>query len=425
MKKIFHLIAIALFQYGTYAGIVNGAELRLNSSSSFRSITIEGRIETGDYERFIKMIRDNQGNVSGVNLLSKGGDFNEAMKIGRALRDLDLTSQVPMQSSRKTPICERNFADEVVPKDPANCTAASAAFFIHIAATHKGGTYLAVHRPVIEPKLFGTLDENQAKLEFERLQVIARAYMSEMSVPNFIIEEVLNTPSDKILILEEKIIKTHFWGPSPYRQEWRKARCSKLNSQDTSELDQLRQQILSRTLSGSTFERYRELDSKHQEEVKCEIALAKDSRKEAFTKFFGQPPSDVDGHNFSRWLDANKYLGKTFEDLASEERFETGSTFMGTTSMEKKATTTSPHVIVMDEARRKRYVSWVNYIKQNTSDEFNQKLIATLSSVWGKPKNTDIKIAPVEWINSSFRAILKLEPKSADGPYISMIVENL
>ena len=40
----------------------------------------------GDFETFIKIIRENQGQIGGVTLFSPGGNFYEAMKIGRALR---------------------------------------------------------------------------------------------------------------------------------------------------------------------------------------------------------------------------------------------------------------------------------------------------------------------------------------------------
>ena len=119
------------------------------------------------------------------------------------------------------------------PTDKKNCTCASACFFIHIGATHKGGTFLAVHRPYFEKGEFGNLPEAEAKKAFDALQDSARDYMLEMGVPKHIQEDVLGTPSDRALILDEKTIKTYFWGGLPYLDEWKKNKCSRLSNQES------------------------------------------------------------------------------------------------------------------------------------------------------------------------------------------------
>ena len=64
----------------------HAAEMRLLARGNYRSLIIEGPIESGDYEHFLKVVKDNQGKLADVYLLSPGGDFVEAMKIGRAWR---------------------------------------------------------------------------------------------------------------------------------------------------------------------------------------------------------------------------------------------------------------------------------------------------------------------------------------------------
>lgn len=402
---------------------VSAAEMRLNVQSNYRSVTIEGRIERGDYDRFIKLVSENQGLISGVILLSPGGDFVEAIKIGKALQALELSSRVPMKSRSGNPVCEDASMGEV-PRDPANCTAASAAFFIHIGAAHKGGTYLAVHRPTYDPRSFGQLSETDARTEFERLQTLARAYMKEMSVPDFIIEEVLNTPSDKVLVLEERIVRTHFWGDSPYRQEWRKARCAKLSAGELSELNTLSSQLLStRTLPNDRLARLTELRSIQDSELKCQVTLLRESRLNAFRMFFGKAASDTEGHRFGRWADALNYLDRTFEDIASEERFEIGSTFGDSTTMDKRPTATSPHVVVMDDTKRKKYVTWVNVVHSNPSEQFMAQLVATLKSAWGEPTDSSPS-SGLTWRTSKLIARLKVEPISSTGPFVSLVIER-
>ena len=141
------------------------------------------------------------------------------------------------------------------------------------------------------------------------------------------------------------------------------------------------------------------------------------------TKVFGKPASDADGHRFERWLEAANYIGRTFEELNSEERFEPVDSFLGRASMNKSATATSPATSVMDDGKRKRYVSWVAVHHVNPSEQFVGKLIETLTSTWGKARGSDLS-SGMKWATSKFSAQLKLEQVSANGPYVSLTIEQ-
>ena len=121
-------LAIALYFVLTmlHTAMATAADIRpfISGSGSFRAIVIEGNIEPGDFETFIRIIKENQGKISGVHIFSPGGDFYEAMKIGRAMRALELSSQVPMRSQSDQPSCEGILG--IKPNDPKNCTCASA-----------------------------------------------------------------------------------------------------------------------------------------------------------------------------------------------------------------------------------------------------------------------------------------------------------
>jgi hypothetical protein len=211
------------------------AEMRLLVRNDYRSLIIEGEIESGDYEHFLKVVKDNQGKLADVYLLSPGGDFVEAMKIGRALRALEMGSVVPGRNSAGQPFCY----DDSIPRDPANCTAASAAFSIHVGALERTGLYLVVHRPYFAPEQFAKFTESQAQAAFDALQRDARAYMTEMGVPPQVQEEVMGTPPDKGVLLDDKTVRNYFVGEIPYQQEWRHAKCAQLSPVETQRLDLL------------------------------------------------------------------------------------------------------------------------------------------------------------------------------------------
>ncbi len=222
-------VAVALFFVILLGSSTNsvGADIWPNIHGNYRDIVIEGEILPGDFDTFIRIIQENQGKVSGITIFSPGGDFYEAMKVGRAMRALELGSTVPVRDQSGRPTCWNSF--DIQPHDPKNCTCGSAAFFIHIGSVYRAGTFLAVHRPYFDKKQFGKLSEADAKKAFDKLQESARNYMQEMGVPQHIQEEVLATPSDRALILDDKTVKAYFLAALPYRQEWVRSRCASLS----------------------------------------------------------------------------------------------------------------------------------------------------------------------------------------------------
>jgi hypothetical protein len=400
----------------------------INDSGSYRAIIIEGEIVEGDFETFISIVKENQGKVSGVYLFTPGGNFYEAMKIGRAIRTLELSSQAPMRDNSGSPICEDSFGLGItpLPKNAQNCTLASAGFFIHIGGIHKGGNFLAVHRPYFGKGEFGRLSRSDAKKAFDLLQQSARDYMVEMGVPKHIQEDILGTPSDKALLLEEKVIKTHFWGKEPYYHEWILNKCSKLT-----DAEQVRAKkyssILRNTkdLSKQQMDDYKAIKKKQREEDNCEIKIIKQSRIDAYTKYFGITPSDFTDHDFSIWSDATKYIGKQFYKLLNEEKFKEEK-FAGTNYLKRNVTANTPHISLSDlGSKNPRVVNSVILVSApNPSKEFIRLLLASLEKNWGDSMRVNEK-EEWSWSKNSFFSKLKYNPKSASGAYISLVIDKI
>ena len=83
---------LVLFVSLMFTDLVQAAGIR-----SFENliIVIEGKVRKGDFKRFVRLVKEGQGRATGVWLFYPGGDFSESIKIGRALRELELSSQVP------------------------------------------------------------------------------------------------------------------------------------------------------------------------------------------------------------------------------------------------------------------------------------------------------------------------------------------
>lgn len=397
-------------------------------SGSYRAIVIEGNIETGDFETFVRIIKENQGKISTVYIFSPGGDFYEAMKIGRAMRALELASQVPMRNPSGRPVCE-NDGFSPRPKDPNNCTCASAGFFIHIGAIHRGGTYLAVHRPYFGKGKFGELSQANAQKAFDTLQESARAYMQEMGVPKHIQEDVLGTPSERALVLDDKTVKTYFWLELPYRHEWKINRCTKLSNSEAQRAENYSHRLLrarsasDADLSKTEWEDLSSLQKKQKEELDCAVEIERQSRITAYERYFGVKPNDYGEHNFAKWSGATKYLGRRFYELLGEERFDEEK-FAGSAFLKRAATANAPAISLSDSRSKPEVVAWISMVSTpNPSPEFTQRLVQSLESAWGKRSGGN---GTKEWLwdKKEFSAKLSYEPVSAEGPFLGLVIDS-
>jgi hypothetical protein len=417
------LISVVVAQLATLVSLSVesiAADIRpvIHGVGSYKEIVIEGPIKPGDFETFIKIIRENQGQIVSVTLYSPGGDFYEAMKIGRALRTFQLHSQAPKRDASGRPTCDVTYSPKLT--DQKNCTCASACFFIHIGGTSKGGTFLAVHRPYFAKGEFGNLSEPEAKKAFDGLQGSARDYMSEMGVAKHIQEDVLGTPSDRALVLDEKTIKTYFWGELPYLDEWKKNKCSRLSDQESKRM----RAYWSKELAKEEMADFGVLKKKEDDERNCKIEINKQNRVAAYEKYFHVKTSDTANYNFSKWSSATNYLGRSYYELMSEEKFdEDKSPGYDLSFLKRLATANAPFIFLSDSPPdRARVVTNVSLSSPpNPSQEFIQKVIATLEAAWGK---RSISNGPSEgkWISDKFVAKLKYEA-SAEGRLLRLSIE--
>lgn len=224
---------------------------------------------------------------------SNGGDFYEAMKIGRAMRALELGSTVPMKDSQGKPSC--NHAVLVEPQNPDNCICASACFFIHIGGISRSGrAFLGVHRPYFAKGKFGKLSMQNAQIEFDRLQNEARKYMVEMGVPAHVQEDVLGTSSDKLIVLDDMTVSTYFTQDLPYRYEWLKNKCAVLTDAEAAHYKNYliksgQVGYSASQLSPKEKEYISYLSANFREGMDCKVEQIMKSREAAFHKYFNVP----------------------------------------------------------------------------------------------------------------------------------------
>ena len=242
MKRII-LIAVALM----FMGQVNAADIKHHARAKTATgyIKLEGKIAKGDYEQLKNLLRiGHTHEVFGIHLASLGGDFFEAMKIGRLIRCLKLRTVTTFllasglenlsdptgfveywEKSNGTPLPINTEA-----KDKKNALCFSVCFFIHVAGINRRGNRLGIHRPYLPSKQLVTLTVDEAASLQAVLRKEAREYLHEMNVPAFYVEKIFSTPPDDLYLLKGDEVNTYFDSYIPAISNWIAAQCSKVMS---------------------------------------------------------------------------------------------------------------------------------------------------------------------------------------------------
>ena len=400
-----------------------------NFGSEYSQIVIEGEIIKGDYQKFVQLLEEGQGRFDGVILMSPGGNFDEAVKIGRVLRELQLGSSIPNRSESGTPTCRL-----VEPRIEQNCTCLSACFFIHVGAASRTGDYAGVHRPFVEPEQFKNLSREEARQAFTDLQNEAQEYLREMNVSEKVQEIIFGTPSNQIHLLAPDIIKSHFLGPLPYLAEWYRAKCSALTRDELALWKELSERVKKQELDLEETRTLQKMKELARDEMDCRTREMKQARVSAFEAFFHQAPNDYRNHEFSIWSEAAELIGLP-SDVLEAQGFIKDPMLAGLSNninLKRSASPSAPEIFASDSYMPSAGEIGVIHVKSHydPSDVFVENVLDELVKKWGKP---DISSAPSSWYwaGNHFNATLQLraigfgELKDEDTKYLSLVVQHL
>ena len=106
-----------------------------------QGVKVEGDIVPGDAKKLLDFYMTYGVTTSPVHLRSKGGNVEEAMKMGAIIRRLRLETEVPVWDTGRQPI------DAVKVDHQENTICASACFLVYAGGASRFGNYVAMHRP--------------------------------------------------------------------------------------------------------------------------------------------------------------------------------------------------------------------------------------------------------------------------------------
>jgi hypothetical protein len=186
----------------------NASIYNLDRQAGTGSVVIEGLIDKAVASHAIELIKSLRPDVDDLTVVlnSAGGDVLAAMEIGDELR--------------------RQWALTAVDED-GECV--GACVFVLAAGVRRapGSEKVGIQRPHFDPKEFAGMSSDRAKQKYAALTKKAQTYLARMGMSNKLFQEMMQQPSDKVLVLNAGRLKAlGLEGSYPAYEEWLRANSS-------------------------------------------------------------------------------------------------------------------------------------------------------------------------------------------------------
>jgi hypothetical protein len=181
-------------------------------------IYLVGEITSGDYDRFVSVLKQRGVNVFRLEVRSGGGNVLEAIRIGRLLRQLMGVVGGP-NAPGVPPHCslEQNEIGK-----PAPCICASACTLIFFGGAFRQGSDIYLHSIAFEKNMFGSLGATDASRLYKAAMTEIRSYLSEMEIDEKYYYMMSETASSQLVRVPLGQDLLDF---PPSIREWMQAKC--------------------------------------------------------------------------------------------------------------------------------------------------------------------------------------------------------
>lgn len=239
MKHLFIFLLILLSE------ISSAAEITVYDLQVWREISIDGKIENGDFEKFVNAVIEDELKVRQVHLNSNGGNAIVAMNIGRFIRNLNYSTNAPdyyelqYDDVNNVPSSDVRCSAGFLTKKMNNCTCHSSCALIYFSGIQRNGNYIGIHRTYIEHEYLKNRSMSEASAYSREINKRLEKYLDEMGVPNSLLETMESIPSNEIKLLDKNFIDRHLKGNPKDIQEWISAKCGNKIEVDLYEYERL------------------------------------------------------------------------------------------------------------------------------------------------------------------------------------------
>jgi len=195
-------------------------------------LVLEGKIVAGDYDKLRKFLgnKSNFDKISdGVFLASPGGNVAEAMRIGRLIRTLRLSTDAPSGP----PTGNAKFGESLIRANHlvnsrTNYLCASACFFIYVSGIYRNLNWvgrLGVHRPIQLEGNARTLTSDESLKANWFVRETVKNYLKDMDVPDKYVDVVFSVPPTEIRWITQNEFDLDLRGFIPELKNWVGAKC--------------------------------------------------------------------------------------------------------------------------------------------------------------------------------------------------------
>jgi len=224
------LRAVVVFAAWVLTSATAGAaDIRADpSAAAGMGAVLEGKIESGDFEKFKNFVLENNKTAE-IYLASPGGNLAEALKIGILARMLKLSTVAPSKTltnySRELAAAQHNLQHA-----KANYMCASGCFFIFVAGINRrsdglGPAILGIHRPFLTANDMKRLGYDQAAAIADRTRSTVARYLSVMDVPGGYITAMYSVSPGRIQWIRNDQFDADFKGFIPELRDEVDAKC--------------------------------------------------------------------------------------------------------------------------------------------------------------------------------------------------------
>jgi hypothetical protein len=244
---------------------------------------LEGKIEAGDFDKLRKFIFLNL--TEQVYLASPGGELAEAMKIGRLLRGLKLSTIVPARFP-SADLQKQAASMHGLQDAKANFLCASACFFIFVAGIHRDSDLssdgiLGIHRPYLSDADLRALAPDNAMAQATRARSLVEQYARDMGVAGKYVDKMFAVSKDEIRWINDDEFASDFLGFIPELADWVGARCSRLTDTEKRVWEAVKNKTGSQMTEAERI-MSKALLLKLSEQDRCEAALQSDLATEGY-----------------------------------------------------------------------------------------------------------------------------------------------
>ena len=154
-------------------------------------LRIEGEIVSGDAQRLIDSYAKYGTVISPIYPRSRGGDVEEAMRMGTIIRRLRLETSVPVWDTGNPPV-------DLIKVDRSEDTiCASACFLVYAGGATRLGNYLALHRPYLARKEAQALSDVEHEAAQKKIDTRVKEYLADMEVDQYWIDRMFSANSQE------------------------------------------------------------------------------------------------------------------------------------------------------------------------------------------------------------------------------------